>query len=128
VRSGAPIDLFGVGTELATSADAPSLSAVYKLVELKTENRLQYKAKFSDEKSTLPGAKQIYRYSDHDVLALYNECNSDFKGRPLLRPVITDVSLLQALPPTAELRGNAVSSIRALPGDCFMTSEIKYTP
>ncbi len=89
VRSGAPIDVFGVGTELATSADAPSLSAVYKLVELKTGNTLHYKAKFSDEKSTLPGAKQIYRYPDHDVLALYNECNSDFTGRPLLRPIIS---------------------------------------
>jgi nicotinate phosphoribosyltransferase len=34
VEAGAPIDAFGVGTQLATSADAPNLSAVYKLVEL----------------------------------------------------------------------------------------------
>ncbi len=34
VAAGAPIDSFGVGTELATSADAASLGVVYKLVEL----------------------------------------------------------------------------------------------
>src|SRR5262249_10861887 len=32
VASGAPIDAFGVGTELATSGDAPSMGAIYKLV------------------------------------------------------------------------------------------------
>jgi nicotinate phosphoribosyltransferase len=34
VRSGAPIDAFGVGTELITSRDAPALSMVYKLVAM----------------------------------------------------------------------------------------------
>jgi nicotinate phosphoribosyltransferase len=32
VAAGAPIDAFGVGTELATSGDAPSMGAIYKLV------------------------------------------------------------------------------------------------
>ncbi len=86
VRSGAPFDAFGVGTQLATSADAPSLSAVYKLVELKRDGTLHYAAKFSDEKSTLPGAKQIYRYADHDVIALYSECNSRFSRRSSCAP------------------------------------------
>jgi nicotinate phosphoribosyltransferase len=33
VDGGAPIDAFGVGTRLGTSADAPYLGMVYKLVE-----------------------------------------------------------------------------------------------
>src|SRR5919106_348030 len=33
LAAGAPIDAFGVGTQLGTSGDAPSLGAVYKLVE-----------------------------------------------------------------------------------------------
>ena len=59
VRSGAPIDAFGVGTALATSSDAPSLSAVYKLVELQSGSSHTYTAKYSAEKNTLPAAKQV---------------------------------------------------------------------
>ncbi|HEX6545679.1 MAG TPA: nicotinate phosphoribosyltransferase, partial [Bryobacteraceae bacterium] len=47
LAAGAPIDAFGVGTDLATSADAPSLSAVYKLVELETGESHLYTAKYS---------------------------------------------------------------------------------
>ena len=115
VRSHASIDAFGVGTELATSADAPSLSAVYKLVELTTGNTLHYKAKFSDDKSTLPGAKQIYRYPNCDVIALYSECNSDFQGEPLLRPILANGELLEPSPPITKLRSHAISAIAALP-------------
>ncbi|HEY1280203.1 MAG TPA: nicotinate phosphoribosyltransferase, partial [Acidimicrobiales bacterium] len=39
--AGAPIDAFGVGTRMGTSADAPSLGMVYKLVELGGQPRLK---------------------------------------------------------------------------------------
>ncbi|MGI8958619.1 MAG: nicotinate phosphoribosyltransferase, partial [Bryobacteraceae bacterium] len=94
---------------------APSLSAVYKLVELTRANTLRYKAKFSDDKSTLPGAKQIYRYPNCDVIALYSECNSDFEGEPLLRPIMTNGELLEPSPPITKLRSKAISAIAALP-------------
>ncbi len=123
VRSGAPIDVFGVGTELATSADAPSLSAVYKLVELARGDALHYKAKFSDEKSTLPGAKQIYRYPNCDVIALYSECNNDFQGEPLLRPIMTGGTLLEPSPPITKLRSKAISAIAALPKELHSLKE-----
>jgi len=51
VAAGAPIDAFGVGTELATSSDAPALGGIYKLVEI--EGR--YTAKLSPGKVTFPG-------------------------------------------------------------------------
>ncbi|MGA8030726.1 MAG: nicotinate phosphoribosyltransferase [Bryobacteraceae bacterium] len=115
LRAGAPIDAFGVGTQLATSADAPALSAVYKLVELTRGGDLHYTAKFSDEKSTLPGAKQIYRYPTHDVVALHSECNSDFLGEPLVRPILSNGEIVEAPPSIAKSRSHAISAIADLP-------------
>jgi nicotinate phosphoribosyltransferase len=115
VREDAPFDAFGVGTQLATSADAPSLSAVYKLVELKHDGHIHYTAKYSDDKSTLPGAKQIYRYPDHDVVALYSECNSDYKGEPLLRPIVIRGELVEPLPALSTSRDYARQAISQLP-------------
>ncbi len=53
----APIDSFGVGTRLTTSADAPYIDSVYKLVELNGKPIF----KVSEGKETLPWAKQVYR-------------------------------------------------------------------
>ena len=115
VRAGAPIDAFGVGTQLATSGDAPSLSAIYKLVELKDGGGLLYTAKFSDDKSTLPGAKQIYRYADHDVLALYSECNDDFKANRCFGPFLFMASAWSNGTRDRENQGVCGKAIAALP-------------
>ncbi len=123
VTAGAPIDVFGVGTQLATSADAPTVSAVYKLVELKSSGTVHYTAKFSDEKNTLPAAKQIYRYSARDVVALYGECNSDYQGAPLLRPVIMNGEVVESAPSIANVRASAQSNIAALPGNLLALEE-----
>ncbi len=114
VQSGAPVDSFGVGTELATSADAPSLSAVYKMVELQRGQSPSYTAKYSEDKATLPGAKQIFRSVDHDLVALQNECNSS-SGEPLVRPVIIDGKLLEPLPSAKAIRESASARVAALP-------------
>lgn len=117
IRDGAPIDAFGVGTQLSTSADAPALSAVYKMVELKIGETVHYTAKFSGEKSTLPAAKQVYRYPHCDMVALYNECNSAFKGEPLLRPVILNGELVEPLPSAKDAQSYARSATAALPAE-----------
>jgi nicotinate phosphoribosyltransferase len=54
----APIDGFGVGTSLVTSADAPAVDAVYKLQEYAGTPR----RKLSTGKATWPGRKQVYRH------------------------------------------------------------------
>lgn len=115
VLAGAPIDAFGVGTALATSSDAPSISAVYKLVELQSANSHAYTAKYSAEKSTLPAAKQVYRSPKSDLITLYNECGPHLPGEPLLRPILTKGQLLEPLPSTRKIRNYAAHSIQKLP-------------
>jgi nicotinate phosphoribosyltransferase len=117
LAAGAPIDAFGVGTELATSADAPALSAVYKMVELQVGESHSYTAKYSTDKVTLPAAKQIYRYADYDLLTLYNECNQEFQGEPLLHPVLAKGAPLEQYPPLSDLRRRTAKAIADLPGE-----------
>lgn len=114
VAEGAPIDAFGVGTELATSTDAPSHGAVYKLVELEQDGVKRYTAKFSADKGTLPGAKQIFRFDRKDMLGRSSECpKTDCEA--LLRPVIASGQLLEPLPDASESRDLARLSVARLP-------------
>ncbi|MDQ1360735.1 MAG: nicotinate phosphoribosyltransferase [Acidimicrobiaceae bacterium] len=57
VDSRAPIDAAGVGTRMATAADAPYVDSAYKLVAFDGRGVV----KLSEDKETLPGPKQVYR-------------------------------------------------------------------
>jgi nicotinate phosphoribosyltransferase len=86
VVAGAPINGFGVGTDMGVSRDAPALDIAYKLVEYAGRGRL----KLSTGKAVLPGRKQIVRVeqngiADHDVLGQYDE---SLPGRPLMKQVM----------------------------------------
>jgi nicotinate phosphoribosyltransferase len=111
VESGAPIDAFGVGTQLATSADAPAMGATYKMVELSISGIKRFTAKYSSEKITVPGAKQVFRGETRDVIARCGECGS---GEALLRPVILGGELVEPLPALEEARTRAAQSIARL--------------
>ena len=114
IAAGAPIDVFGVGTELATSSDAPNHGAVYKLVELDDAGQRRFTAKFSQDKSTLPGAKQIFRYPTHDVLARTHEsCSPGCEA--LLRPVIIGGAAVGRELTALDSREHARNSIERLP-------------
>ncbi|MFU8858909.1 MAG: nicotinate phosphoribosyltransferase [Cyclonatronaceae bacterium] len=56
----APIDVFGVGTRLATGYQTPALDGVYKLSMINDQPKL--KVSNNIEKVNLPGLKQVHRY------------------------------------------------------------------
>jgi nicotinate phosphoribosyltransferase len=115
MSAGAPIDAFGVGTQLGTSGDAPHVAVVYKLVE----DASGPKVKLSEEKVTLPGRKQVFRNAgdggelEGDVLALESEQIAD--ARPMLQPVMRDGRRLAAAEPLAALQDRCRASLAALP-------------
>jgi len=88
LSDGVPADGFGVGTQLGTSGDAPSLGSAYKLVAYEGRPAI----KLSTDKITLPCPKQVHRSFqdgtlDHDVISMRDEA---MEGRPLLRQVMEE--------------------------------------
>ena len=112
----APIDVFGIGTELATSRDDPTISGVYKLIEYNNLPRI----KISEEKMTYPGIKQVYRiYNNNnmfkgDILALENE-NSAPNSEALLKPIMKKGNLIIKLPNLDEIQQFYLDNIKKLP-------------
>jgi nicotinate phosphoribosyltransferase len=88
LTAGAPIDGFGIGSRLGTSADAPYLDMAYKLVEFDGRPT----RKLSPGKATLPGSKQVWRVADnhgafaYDIVELASAPGPQ-GGEPLLQEV-----------------------------------------
>jgi nicotinate phosphoribosyltransferase len=114
VGGGAPIDVFGVGTDLVISRDSPALPLVYKLVALGGSGRI----KLSPNKRTYPLAKQVYRRRDSagrlsgDLVAGADEA---VDGEPLLVRVVRDGRLVEPLPGLDAIRARCASEVDALP-------------
>lgn len=116
LQSGAPIDGFGVGTRMNTSADAPYLDCAYKLVEYAGEGR----RKRSPGKETWPGRKQVLRRYDGDGLMCGDRLTvQDDAPAPgeesLLQPVMRGGAMLEPGPALADIRAHAQSQIARLP-------------
>ncbi|MBM7568696.1 nicotinate phosphoribosyltransferase [Paenibacillus sacheonensis] len=131
---GAKIDVWGVGTQLITSGDQPSLGGVYKLVAREKDGELIPVIKISGnpEKVTTPGRKDIYRIvnretgiAEGDYLTLAEEgpLNTEeplrlfdpihhyiqkvvqrYDALPLLTAVFRDGALVYELPTLEEAR------------------------
>jgi nicotinate phosphoribosyltransferase len=114
VAGGAPIDGFGVGTDMGVSRDAPVLDMAYKLTAYAGRGRL----KTSPGKPILPGRKQVFRREEAgaaagDVIARAGE---EGPGRPLLERVMAGGRTLAEDPGDLErARERARREIGALP-------------
>lgn len=110
----APIDGFGIGTHMDTSADAPYLDCAYKLVEYAGKAR----RKRSEGKALWPGRKQVFRLYDGagemagDLLTLDHD---RAEGEALLQPVMKAGQRVAPAPPLAESRRRALDQLAALP-------------
>ncbi|MDF2663655.1 MAG: PncB [Paenibacillus sp.] len=114
---GARIDAWGVGTQLITAADNPSLGGVYKLVARKQGDDYVPVIKISGnpEKITTPGMKTVYRIvgqhgkAEGDYIAFVHERVKEAKKLKLFDPVhtylqkdVTDFEAVELLQPVFE--------------------------
>lgn len=115
VAAEAPIDGFGVGTDLMVSTDAPALDIAYKLTEYGGAGRM----KLSTDKKSLPGRKQVFRQIEdgvltRDVIARHDE---KLPGTPLLRPVMRQGERLSPAEPLDEIRARCSEQLARLPAE-----------
>lgn len=112
--AGAPINGFGVGTRMNTSADRPYLDCAYKLQEYAGVAR----RKRSEGKATWPGRKQVYRrYASDGLMAGDVLCTADrvLPGEALLAPVMQQGRRLSGSPALAGVREHAKAALSRLP-------------
>jgi len=118
IDNNAPIDVFGVGTELATSRDDPTIAGVYKLIEYNE----QPKIKISEEKLTYPGKKQIYRiynergFFKEDILMLDDD-EVPQNSEALLIPIMEKGNLINSIPHIMEIQQYYLKNIKKLPSE-----------
>ena len=126
LKSGVKVEAFGVGTELVTSRDDPSLAVVYKLME----HNGKPKIKISKGKVTYPGKKQIYRFIndkgklEKDLLALSDETTPQ-GAESLLIPILEKGKLKYKIPKLDEIRNYSLNNIKKLPDRLRKLEQVK---
>jgi nicotinate phosphoribosyltransferase len=114
-RSGAPVDVFAVGTKIGVVADAPVLDAAYKLVEYDGRPTM----KLSPGKAFLPGPKQVWRRAgEPDLLARRDE-QGPGQAEPLLSVVVRDGVRVRAVSSVADARARLRSDLAWLPREAL---------
>lgn len=129
VRGAAGYDAFGVGTAIALTPDAPSLGAIYKLVEIEDRRGVRVPVgKRSPGKPTSGGARQVWRRRDArggmvgDVVGRADpaaEAADLGDAEPLLVPVMRQGKLVReavdAHTATQDARARAARAVASLP-------------
>lgn len=144
VGSNAPIDLWGVGTQMVTGGSDSALSGVYKLAAKEVEKEMKPVIKVSDhpEKTTTPADKRLIRFYDSkgsqlaDLMCLFDEPLEDIEESIMLyHPMYETMhcrlknfdyyedilvkqmhkgEICQPLPALSEIRSHAINEISRL--------------
>ena len=96
------------------------MSATYKMVELDIQGIKRFTAKYSADKISVPGAKQVFRAVERDVIARSGECGN---GEALLRPVILGGKLVETLPTLEQSRSGWRSRSRSSSRRCGSSTQ-----
>lgn len=104
----APVDVYGVGTQVAVGSGHPTCGFVYKLVARAGEDGVMVDvAKKSKDKVSLGGRKYALRRLDEhgtataEVIGIGTPARGDSNDRTLLVPLISDGEIVGAEPLTA---------------------------
>ncbi len=92
LEQGAQVDVFGVGTSMIIGRPDGAVDGVYKLAASSGKPRMKISENL--QKTTLPGVKKVYRFSDHsgkfhaDCISLKNEALPDKMIHPFQKEKI----------------------------------------
>ena len=114
LAAGAPIDGFGIGSRLDTSADVPYLDCAYKLAEYAGAPR----RKHSEHKATWPGRKQVVRRYDAAGRMAQDRVQRDDEpadGEPLLELVMAHGEPVPPQRTLADARAHCAEQLGRLP-------------
>jgi nicotinate phosphoribosyltransferase len=116
VASGAPIDLWGVGTDLGTSRDSPVVNGVYKLVADRRADGWRGVWKLSPDKETVPGPKQVFRRYDGNVMSadVIAQADEAIDGEALLVPAMRNGEVVHR-ESLEEIRRRSAAQLEAVP-------------
>ncbi len=119
IEKKAPIDAFGVGTNMGCSSDLPYTDVIYKLVEIKENSRsFTPVMKLSSQKTTLPSKKQVFRIFSpcglmkEDYICTFEE---GFDGKKLLKKVMYKGKRLSREKSLKEKQKLLIDKIKLLP-------------
>lgn len=115
--AGARIDIWGIGTKLATAYDQPALGGVYKLGAIRnSDGDWQYRVKLSNDliKVSNPGIIQVNRTVNEEGQVrdiLFNEADHNQPtGTPLLVPLLQHGARAADIRPLPTARERALES------------------
>lgn len=118
IDNGNPIDWFGVGTKVVTTPDSPSCNFIYKLVEV--EGKPVAKISSDQGKTTLPGAKQVFRdycVNGHDIMYTNDVLSLASENKPTKESLalLNIISVADSMPTAQKSRDRFLKNISYMP-------------
>lgn len=118
VKRKAPIDWYVACTEILNITDNPKLELVFKLAEVRENQKIIYKAKLTKGKESLPGRKQIFRIYDkngkikEDIIGLENE---KLSGKKLLIQFMKNGEIIKKTGDLEQVKKDLEEELKTLP-------------